>query len=194
MELTVAEGDSVNGIKRLKNGCVSYLSVFIMYKYPSQSYTFLMHNYEDAPQDRLINKTAGEKKLSVCMCAKKENEAEVDTCVLVCTALYCFHHLFPLNIMILLKSHSNFNKFLFTSVLPPLHGTNNKSFFFASIFLLRITKIRKLDKTWVYSVIWLSYGCRKKYAIFTWIFALLMQLISSYKFIFILVDISLWQQ
>lgn len=57
MELTVAEGDNVNGIKRLKNGCVSYLSVFIMYKYPSQSYTFLMHNYEDAPQDRLINKT-----------------------------------------------------------------------------------------------------------------------------------------
>lgn len=56
MELTVAEGDSVNGIKRLKNGCVSYLSVFIMYKYPSQSYTFLMNNYEDAPQDRLINK------------------------------------------------------------------------------------------------------------------------------------------
>lgn len=72
MELTVAEGDSVNGIKQLKNGCVSYLSAFIMYKYPSQSYTFLMHNYEDAPQDRLINKTVGEKALSVCMCAKRE--------------------------------------------------------------------------------------------------------------------------
>lgn len=152
MELTVAEGDSVNGIKRLKNGCVSYLSVFIMYKYPSQSYTFLMHNYEDAPQDRLINKTAGEKS-SLCVCVLKGNEAEVDTCVLVCTALCCFHHLFPFNIMILLKLHSNFYKFLFTSILPPLHRTNNKSLFFASIFLLSITKIRKLDKTWVLSVV-----------------------------------------
>lgn len=75
MELTVAEGDSVNGIKRLKNGRVSYLSVFIMYKYPSRSYTFLMRNYEDAPQDRLINKTRAKKRLwlsspcvRVCVC------------------------------------------------------------------------------------------------------------------------------
>ncbi len=104
MELTVAEGDSVNGIKRLKNGCASYLSVFIMYKYPSQSYTFLMHNYEDAPQDRLINKMWAVKKLSlslsltlslsllslsVCVCVLKDNEA---TCVQHCT--YCFHFLF----------------------------------------------------------------------------------------------------
>ncbi len=99
MELTVAEGDSVNGIKRLKNGCASYLSVFIMYKYPSQSYTFLMHNYEDAPQDRLINKMWAVEKLSlsislffslsVCVCVLNEIE---DTCVQHCT--YCFHFFF----------------------------------------------------------------------------------------------------
>lgn len=69
MELTVGEGDSVNGIKWLKNDTASYLSELIMYKYPSQSCTFLMHNYEDAPQDRLINKMRGNvKRLCVCVC------------------------------------------------------------------------------------------------------------------------------
>ncbi len=91
MELTVAEGDSVNGIKRLKNGCASYLSVFIMYKYPSQSYTFLMHNYEDAPQDRLINKMWAVKKLSlslsVCLCAKRDWRY-------LCTTLYILFSFF----------------------------------------------------------------------------------------------------
>lgn len=68
MELTVGEGDSVNGIKWLKNDTASYLSELIMYKYPSQSCTFLMHNYEDAPQDRLINKMRGNVK-SQCVCS-----------------------------------------------------------------------------------------------------------------------------
>lgn len=83
MELTVGEGDSVNGIKWLKNDTASYLSQLIMYKYPSQSCTFLMHNYEDAPQDRLINKMRGNVKyvclcLSFCACV----------CVCVCISLY----------------------------------------------------------------------------------------------------------
>ena len=56
MELTVGAGDSVNGIKRLKNDSCSYLSVLIMYKYPSLSLTLVLRNYEDAPQDTLINK------------------------------------------------------------------------------------------------------------------------------------------
>lgn len=81
MELTVGEGDSVNGIKWLKNDTASYLSELIMYKYPSLCCTFLMHNYEDAPQDRLINKMRGNVK-HVCVC--------VCRCTHVCVPLYIY--------------------------------------------------------------------------------------------------------
>lgn len=128
---------------------VSYLSVFIMYKYPSQSYTFLMHNYEDAPQDRLINKTRGGKKLSrslsVCVCVLKGNEAEEATCVQHCT--YCFHHLFSL------KTWFYWKRILISTnscsglcCLPYM-----RLFFCIHTFFFRTTKCRKLDKTWIFS-------------------------------------------
>jgi len=95
MELTVAEGDSVNGIKRWKMAVsLIYLHLLCTNIHHRAILFWCTIMKMHLRTDSSIKREG--KKLLLCVCVLKGNEAEAATCVQHFT--YCFHHLFPLTL------------------------------------------------------------------------------------------------